>query len=292
MSHEVTTMSTTHEGHYALVERAIGYIRANAADQPGLEAVAREVGLSVFHLQRVFSQWAGISPKKFLQYVTKESVLERLEHGRSLLDAAYGAGLSGPGRLHDLLVLCEAMTPGEARARGRGVTIGHAFGPTPLGPALVGWTARGVCHLAFAQGADAALGELRARWPLARLEERPDEGRALLERIFVRRDAPVRVLLRGTNFQMKVWEALVKTPPAALVTYADLARAIRQAADANLDRAAEGLRVAMDLVIREGGAPGAYRWGVERKLALHGWERAREDARDGAAAPAAVQAGA
>jgi AraC family transcriptional regulator of adaptative response/methylated-DNA-[protein]-cysteine methyltransferase len=290
-------MSTTHDGQYALVERAIGYIRANAADQPGLEAVAREVGLSAFHLQRVFSQWAGISPKKFLQYVTKESVLERLEHGRSLLDAAYGAGLSGPGRLHDLLVLCEAMTPGEARARGRGVTIGHAFGPTPLGPALVGWTARGVCHLAFAQGADAALGELRARWPLARLEERPDEGRALLERIFVRRDAPVRVLLRGTNFQMKVWEALVKTPPAALVTYADLARAIgRPRAARAVGGALASNHVAVLIpchrVIREGGAPGAYRWGVERKLALHGWERAREDARDGAAAPAAVQAGA
>lgn len=290
-------MSTTHDGQYALVERAIGYIRANAADQPGLEAVAREVGLSAFHLQRVFSQWAGISPKKFLQYVTKESVLERLEHGRSLLDAAYGAGLSGPGRLHDLLVLCEAMTPGEARARGRGVTIGHAFGPTPLGPALVGWTARGVCHLAFAQGADAALGELRARWPLARLEERPDEGRALLERIFVRRDAPVRVLLRGTNFQMKVWEALVKTPPAALVTYADLARAIgrpraARAVGGALARNHVAVLIPCHRVIREGGAPGAYRWGVERKLALHGWERAREDARDGAAAPAAVQAGA
>lgn len=270
-------------GHYATVARAIAFIRAHAVRQPGLGEIAAAVGMSEYQLQRVFSAWAGLSPKRFLQYLTKEHARQALRASAAVLDAALGAGLSGPGRLHDLMVSCEALTPGEIRALGGGVALDYGVAPTPLGEALFGWTARGICHLAFCDEDPAVqLDVLRRDWPAAALTRDAAGARALAARVFPDTPVPGRLhlLLRGTNFQIKVWEALLRVPPAATVSYGRLAalagapraqRAVGSALAAN--------RIAYLIpchrVIRESGASGSYRWGEERKLALRAWEAGR-----------------
>ena len=173
------------------------------------------------------SEWAGISPKRFLQFLTKEHAKQSLRQSADVLTAALEAGLSGSGRLHDLMVSCEAMTPGEIKARGQGVTVRYGTAPTPFGEALIGWTPRGVCHLAF-PGPDhrQALKELAVQWPEAALLRNEGQTGALTERIFSRRMQPgkLHLLLRGSNFQIKVWEALLNTHPAQLLSYSQLAR--------------------------------------------------------------------
>ncbi len=266
--------------HYAAVARAIAFIRANAARQPELAEIAAAAHLSEFHLQRLFSAWAGLSPKRFLQYLSKEHALAALRASASVLETALDAGLSGPGRLHDLMVSCEALTPGEIRAQGAGVVLRHGIAATPLGDALFGWTPRGLCHLAFVDDEAAAkLAILRADWPAADLV-RDDAGAAeLARRVFPAKPEPGRLhlLLKGTNFQIKVWEALLKIPPASLVSYGQLAGHLR------IPRAARAVGSAVAAnsiawlipchrVIREDGDCSNYRWGVERKLALRAWE--------------------
>jgi len=268
---------------YAAVARAIAFIRANAARQPELAEIAAAAKLSEYHLQRLFSAWAGLSPKRFLQYLTKEHALTALRASSGMLDAALDAGLSGPGRLHDLMVSCEALTPGEIRARGAGVELRHGFAATPLGEALFGWTPRGVCHLAFCDDEHAApLDVLRKDWPAANFVRDDAAAVSLAARIFPATPTPgkLHLLLRGTNFQIKVWEALLKIPPATLVSYGRLAGHLGQAQAAR----AVGCAVAANSVaylipchrvIREDGNCSSYRWGVERKLALHAWEAGR-----------------
>ena len=266
--------------HYAAVARAIAFLRANARRQPALAEVAAAAQLSEYQLQRVFSAWAGISPKRFLQYLTKEHALAMLRGSANVLDAALDAGLSGPGRLHDLTVSCEALTPGEIRSGGAGVELRHGLAATPLGDALFGWTPRGICHLAFCDGAaEAGLAALRSAWPAAKFVRDTPGAAALAARVFP--TAPqagrLHLLLRGTNFQIKVWEALLRIPPASLVSYGQLAghlampgaaRAVGSAVAAN--------RIAWLIpchrVIRDDGESGNYRWGAERKLALRVWE--------------------
>lgn len=266
---------------YATVARAIEFIRANAGRQPELAEIAAAVGLGTHHLQRIFSAWAGLSPKRFLQYLTKEHALQALRDSAVVLDAALGAGLSGPGRLHDLMVSCEAMTPGEIRARGAGVELGHGLAPTPFGAALFGWTARGICHLAFGDDPEAAVATLRRDWPAAELRRDDAAAQALAARVFPAAPEPGRLhlLLRGTNFQIKVWEALLRVPAGALVSYGRLAelagapgaqRAVGSALAAN----AIAYLIPCHRVIRSGGDSGAYRWGAERKLAMRAWEAA------------------
>ncbi len=268
---------------YDAVARAIAFIRANAERQPELVEVAAAAQLSEFHLQRLFSAWAGLSPKRFLQYLTKEHARAALRASADVLDAALGAGLSGPGRLHDLMVSCEALTPGQIRAQGAGVELRYGFAQTPLGEALFGWTPRGVCHLAFID-ADAAakLGALRADWPAADFVRDEAGAVELATRIFPAAPAPGRLhlLLKGTNFQIKVWEALLKIPPASMVSYGQLAghlgmpqaaRAVGSAVAAN----SIAWLIPCHRVIREDGSCSNYRWGVERKLALRAWELGR-----------------
>ncbi|MCM8610542.1 methylated-DNA--[protein]-cysteine S-methyltransferase [Accumulibacter sp.] len=266
--------------NFAAVARAIEYIRANARAQPTLEEVAAAVHLSPFHLQRLFSSWAGISPKRFLQYLTKEHARRELAKARDVLSVAADSGLSSGSRLHDLMVHCEALSPGEIRSGGLGIEISCGFAPSPFGDALIAWTARGVCHLAFCSMAEPAmLAELLARWPAATTVRDDEQARRLLARIFPATPArgTLHLLLRGTNFQIKVWEALIRVEPGTLISYGELAR---RAAAPNAQRAVGSALAANRIaylipchrVIRESGEIGSYRWGSSRKLALLGWE--------------------
>lgn len=263
---------------YETVARAIRYLREHAASQPRLAEVAAAAGLSEFHLQRLFGDWAGVSPKRFLQYLTKEHAKAVLRASHAVLDAALATGLSGPGRLHDLLVACDAATPGEVRTGGAGLEIAWGLHVTPLGRALVATTARGVCRVEFADdeaGACRALDALRRDWPRAALAEDAAATAPVAGAMFggARPREPLRLWLRGTNFQVKVWEALVRIPPGALLSYARLAglagvpgaaRAVGSACAANV----LAVLVPCHRVIRENGVPGDYRWGPERKQAL------------------------
>ena len=268
---------------YDAVAQAIAFIRANAARQPSLAEIAAAAQLSEFHLQRLFSAWAGLSPKRFLQYLTKEHAREALRSSAGVLDAALDAGLSGPGRLQDLMVSCEALTPGEIRAQGAGVELHHGYAATPLGEALFGWTARGVCHLAFCDADRAAqLDTLQRLWPAADFLRDDAAAAALATSVFPAAPAPgkLHLLLRGTNFQIKVWEALLKIPPASLLSYGQLAAHLgRPQAARAVGSAVAANNIAWLIpchrVIREDGSNSNYRWGVERKLALRAWEAGR-----------------
>lgn len=270
--------------HYATIARAIDHIRAEALRQPSLESVAAHVGLSQYHFQRLFAEWAGVSPKRFLQYVTKEHAKEALRRSADVLNAALSVGLSTPSRLHDLIVTCEAVTPGELKSRGAGVTIRYGRSQTPFGAALIGWTPRGVCHFEFY---DDALAVKRARletcWPAARFVQDHAGAAALAATMFQRAPEPGRlhVLLRGTNFQIKVWEALLHTRPAQMLSYSQLAaaagmpkasRAVGSAMAANM----LGFLIPCHRVIRGDGTLGDYRWGLTRKAALLAWESASQ----------------
>ena len=191
---------------YATVAEAIRFIRRHCGEQPKLEAVAAHVGLSPFHLQRVFSSWAGISPKRFLQALTRDHAKTLLRQSHDVLSAAHAAGLSGPGRLHDLMVACDAVTPGEVRALGDGLEITYGFGPTPFGRVFMASTPRGVCHLQFTDGDIAASAALREDWPQARLVRDDTALAESIARLFSgsARQQPLHLLLRGTNFQIKV----------------------------------------------------------------------------------------
>lgn len=268
---------------YAVVAQAIRYLRTQALEQPTLAEVAQAVHLSEFHLQRVFAQWAGISPKRFLQYLTKEYARQALRQAQDVLSVSQASGLSSAGRLHDLMVSCEAMTPGEIKRGGAGVTVDWGQADTPFGPALVAWTPRGLCYLAFLDG-DTALRhqELCAAWPAARLQCDEAGAQRLMEQVFPATPQPGRLhlLLRGTNFQLKVWEALLRLPPGRRVSYTQLAalagvpraqRAVGSALAANQI----GWLIPCHRVIRESGDSGNYRWGSERKAAMLTWEAAQ-----------------
>ena len=275
-----------HSRHYTLVARAIEHLREHRTEQPSLDALARALHTSPAHLQRVFSAWAGLSPKRFLQHLTMEDLRKRLERDGDLLGAALDAGLSGTGRLHDLTLSCEGLTPGELKSGGAGVAIVHGHGPTPFGPAHVAWTPRGVCHLAFEDdgqpGKGQALEALRQAWPAATL--RRDDARAcrLLAEVFPGQPRPGRLhlVLRGTNFQIQVWRALMRTQPGEVLSYTGLARAIgREGAQRAVGSAVAANAVAWLIpchrVIRGSGETGQYRWGPTRKVAMLGWEAAR-----------------
>ncbi len=275
--------------HFMRVAQAIDFLRANARNQPTLEDVAAAVHLSPFHLQRLFTAWAGISPKRFLQYLTKEYAKQRLALATATLTVAEDAGLSSPSRLHDLMVSCEAMTPGEIKSAGRGLEIAYGFAPSPFGEVLAGWTSRGVCHFAFRMtDRDSLFRELATLWPYATFT-RDDEGaRALLRRIFPRTPTrgTVHLILKGTNFQIKVWEALIHTASGQLISYSQLARRsgvpkAQRAVGSALAANTLAFLIPCHRVLREGGESGNYRWGASRKLVMRGWEAARSAEQEG-----------
>lgn len=270
---------------YERIERAIRYLEENYRHQPSLKQLARGAGLSEFHFQRLFRRWAGISPKRFLQFLTAGHAARLLRASRSNLETAYEAGLSGGGRLHDLFINLHAVTPGELKRAGAGLTIHYGFHPSPFGECLIGVTARGVCHLGFvsAEAGRAALAELAAEWPRARLEEASRATLPVARRLFARidNDAPnLDLHVRGTNFQIKVWEALLRILPGTVVSYEDIARrihaprAVRAVANAVACNPV-GYLIPCHRVIRKSGALGGYRWGETRKKALLAWEATR-----------------
>jgi AraC family transcriptional regulator of adaptative response/methylated-DNA-[protein]-cysteine methyltransferase len=205
---------------YERIARAIDYLRRHAEDQPDLAVAARHVNLSEHHFQRVFTRWAGVSPKRFLQYLTVEHAKSRLATAHGVLDVAGTVGLSGPGRLHDLFVTLEAMTPGEYKAGGAGLAIQYGVHETPFGRALVAMTARGICGLQFIDDERAGIEQLRRQWPVAELRRSPAATAPVAERLFgplaSRPNAALALLVKGSNFQVKVWRALLELPFGSL----------------------------------------------------------------------------
>ncbi|HVN15071.1 MAG TPA: methylated-DNA--[protein]-cysteine S-methyltransferase [Anaerolineales bacterium] len=266
---------------YPLIEQAIEYIEQHAARQPELSEIASAVGLSEFHFQRVFTRWAGISPKRFLQFLTKESAKGLLDQSENLLDTTLQVGLSSLGRLHDLFITTEAVTPGEYKSRGTGLTIRYGLHPTPFGQCLIGVTERGICHLSFVETSEGnAVDELAAEWKQAKMIEDPHITASFIEPIFNishHRDQPLQVYLRGTNFQIKVWEALLRIPPGHVTTYQQIAQQIGRPSAMRAVGTAVGhnpipVLIPCHRVIRKLGEFGNYRYGSARKKALLGWE--------------------
>lgn len=262
--------------HYRLIEKAIRYIEANAQDQPDLAQIASAVGMSEYHFQRLFTRWAGISPKRFMQFLTKEQAKKILDRSENLLDVAHQTGLSSLGRLHDLFVNTEAVTPGEYKSRGEGVSIRYGIHPTPFGKCLIAATERGICHLGFVDGGEGrAVDNLAEHWKNAAMSEDYASSALLVNRIFLHMegDSPLKLHLRGTNFQIKVWEALLGIPSGALTTYERIAkqvgnpRAVRAVGNAVGDNPIAYL-ITCHRVIRKSGEFGDYLYGSARKKAL------------------------
>lgn len=272
---------------YARVERAIRYLDAHRLEQPDLEAVAAAMGLSPYHAQRVFARWAGVSPKQLLSLLTLEDAKVRLAEAGSVLDTALDVGLSGPSRLHDLFVKLEAITPGDYKAMGAGLELRWGVHTTPFGEALFVVSDRGLARLAFVAGEPLqdVLKETEAAWPLSRLVADPTATLPYARRAFefAPGDAPLRVLVKGSPFQVQVWRALLRVPPGAAVTYGGLARALGHAGAARAVGTAcgqnrIGFLIPCHRVIRETGALGGYRWGLPMKRAMLAWEAARSRA--------------
>lgn len=267
--------------HYSRIASAIRYLDEHVTEQPELKQVAAQAGLSEFHFQRVFTRWAGVSPKRFLQYLTSVYAGELLER-RTVLDSALEAGLSGPGRLHDLMVTVHGVTPGELRQRGAGLTIRYGMQPSPFGLCLMALTRRGICALCFIQPgrAEQELQGLAQRWAGAGWVRNDAAVQPLLEAVFSR-SGRVSVELLGTNFQLKVWEALLRIPSGRIAFYEDVARAIgapdaTRAVASAIGRNPVSLLIPCHRVIRKTGAFGGYRWGLDKKRALLAWETAGE----------------
>jgi len=269
---------------YPRIAQAIEYLEKYANSQPELSEIASAVGLSEYHFQRVFSRWAGISPKRFLQFLTKENAKDLLEKSENLLDTTYGVGLSSLGRLHDLFVTTEAITPGQYKTGGEGLTIRYGLHDTPFGETLVGLTERGICHLSFVGKSEGnAIDTLVSGWPQAKMIEDYSATEPLVEPIFDlthRNRKPLHLHLRGTNFQLKVWEALLRIPFGAVVTYQGLAEqagspGASRAVGTALGRNPIAVLIPCHRVIRKLGEFGNYRYGTIRKKALLGWEAAQ-----------------
>jgi AraC family transcriptional regulator of adaptative response/methylated-DNA-[protein]-cysteine methyltransferase len=268
---------------YDVVRRAIAHIRGRWRAQPEIEEIAEAAGVTPTELHHLFRRWAGLTPKAFLQALTLDSARSLLRNSASVLDAAYEVGLSGPGRLHDLFVTHEAMSPGEWKSGGEGLTVAYGFHPCPFGTALVMTTARGLCGLAFADDGKerAALADMRRRWPKAKYAEDSARTAPLAARIFDRRrwraEQPLRVVLIGTDFEVRVWETLLRIPMGRATTYSDIASHVGAPKAARAVGAAVGkdplsFVVPCHRVLGKSGDLTGYHWGISRKRAMLGWE--------------------
>jgi AraC family transcriptional regulator, regulatory protein of adaptative response / methylated-DNA-[protein]-cysteine methyltransferase len=289
------TAACTDSRDFARIARAIAFIDANFQAQPRLASIAAAAHLSEFHFNRLFRRWAGVTPRQYLAFVTARAARGALLGSRSVLDAALAVGLSGPGRLHDLMVTLEAATPGQLRAHGAGVVLSAGFAETPFGCTLLAATARGLAHLSFVEpgGEGAALAALAQQWPEAHVLRDEAAARQLAQRIWGAGNAhtELRLHVKGTNFQLKVWRALIEVGAVAPTTYGALAHAAGSPSAARAVGAAVGANPVAWLipchnVLRADGELGGYHWGAERKRAMLAWQ---ELGRPGlrAAAPAA-----
>jgi AraC family transcriptional regulator of adaptative response/methylated-DNA-[protein]-cysteine methyltransferase len=262
--------------HYQLIEQAIQYIEANMQRQPELGEIASFVGLSEYHFQRMFTQWAGISPKRFMQFLTKEHAKELLAESENLLETTHKVGLSSLGRLHDLFVNTEAVTPGEYKTHGAGLTIHYGLHSTPFGKCLIATTERGICNLSFVGKSEGqAIDDLVANWTQAKMTEDYKSTAPLAASIFSNHqpDSPLKLHLRGTNFQIKVWEALLNIPLGTVTTYEHIAAQIGNPQALRAVGTAVGhnpiaVLIPCHRVIRKSGDFGNYLYGSARKKAI------------------------
>jgi AraC family transcriptional regulator, regulatory protein of adaptative response / methylated-DNA-[protein]-cysteine methyltransferase len=282
---DLTALSTA-ATDYDIVRRAIAHIRGHWREQPEVEEIADATGVTPTELHHLFRRWAGLTPKAFLQALTLDHARRLLRDSASVLDATYEVGLSGPGRLHDLFVTHEAMSPGEWKAGGEGLTIHYGFHPSPFGSALVMATERGLCGMAFADAGDekAAFADMARRWPKATYVEDKTYTAPLAQRIFDpklwRQDRPLRVVLIGTDWEIRVWDTLLKVPLGKLTTYSDLAAKVGTPKAARAVGAAVGKNpvcfvVPCHRVVGKSGDLTGYHWGLTRKRAILGWEAAK-----------------
>lgn len=268
---------------YQRVAKAIEFIVEQADRQPGLAEIAAAVGLSPHHFQRLFSRWAGTSPKRFLQAITLERARQLLtDDRRSLLEASEALGFSSQSRLYDHFVQIDAVTPGEYRRRGAGLEVRFGTGASPFGPVFAATTRRGICALSFPDGEslESLVDALQQRWPEAQLEADDSGIAAVLEKVFSRGrvpDGPLTLAVQGTNFQLAVWQALLRIPGSRVASYGDIARAVGRPGASRAVGSAVGANpcawlIPCHRVIRETGEIGGYRWGLTRKRAMLGWE--------------------
>lgn len=280
---------------FARISQAIEFLDVHVGAQPSLDAVAQHVGLSPSHLQRLFRGMTGLSPKRFLQFATAAYVRGLLSESKPLLEASLLAGLSSPSRLHEVVVHADAVSPGALRRRGAGVRVRFGVHASPLGAALVARTGRGLCALSFSEAPETAVAELHARWPLASFEEDVAATRAVIDWMFgpTPRPSPLQLHLSGTNFQLRVWEALLRIPDGAVASYGDVARALglpagaARAVGTAIGANPVAVLIPCHRVLRDTGAFGGYRWGLSRKRTLLAWEAAR--LRDPASPPASSE---
>lgn len=277
-------MTTQEHIDYKRIAEAIDYIRANFKEQPSLDDIAEKVHLSPFHFQRMFSEWAGVSPKKFLQFISVQHARELLANKQATLsDAAYETGLSGTSRLHDLFIRIEGMTPGEFRNGGTNLSINYSYAESPFGNILVGSTEKGVCYMAFAESEQEGVEQLKLQFPNARYRQITDLIQQNALYIFTKdwkKLSEVKLHLKGTEFQIKVWEALLKIPMGQLATYGEVARQLNAPGASRAVGSAVGdnpvaFLIPCHRVIQSSGAIGQYHWGSTRKAAIIGWEAAK-----------------
>ena len=274
---------------YQQIRRAIAFLSETWTEQPSLERLAQHLGLSPAHCQKLFKRWCGLSPKEFVQAITIDRARNLLQGSASLLETAYEVGLSGAGRLHDLFVSHEAMTPGDYKRRGDGIAMAYGFHPSPFGEALLLATERGIAGLAFVnedkgQSQADALVDMMQRWPKAKFIAAPERTAPHAQQIFQTSrwsaERPVRLVMIGTDFEVRVWQTLLKIPMGRAVTYADIARHLGQPTASRAVGSAVGRNpisfvVPCHRVLRGDGSLGGYHWGLTRKRALIGWETGR-----------------
>ncbi len=279
-------MNLQNETNFSRIEEAIGYIKSNFKMQPQLDEIAGKIHLSPFHFQRLFTEWAGVSPKKFLQYISVEHAKKILkENNSSLFDTAFETGLSGTGRLHDLFINIEGMTPGEYKNGGENLLIHYSFAETPFGNILLASTARGICYMAFAADEETAFQLLKEKYPGAAFKQLADLAQQNALYFFTQdwsKLQQIKLHLKGTPFQLKVWEALLKIPMGQLSTYGKIAMQVKSPKASRAVGSAIGdnpvaFLIPCHRVIQSSGLFGQYMWGANRKTAIIGWEAAQTD---------------
>ncbi len=279
-------MKEQEQTNYTRIAEAIEYIQRNYKMQPGLDEVAASINLSPFHFKRLFTEWAGVSPKKFLQYITIHHAKQVLQTNQAtLFDAAYETGLTSTSRLHDLFINIDGMTPGEFKNGGAALTINYSYAESPFGNIIVASTLKGICYVAFADDETSALTGLRQRFPKANYKQMVDLAQQNILYIFSHdwsKLNTIKLHLKGTPFQLKVWETLLKIPIGKLVTYGTIAKSIEQPTASRAVGTAIGYNPVAFLIpchriIQSSGVFGGYHWGSIRKSAIIGWEAARSD---------------